>query len=188
MWQIWTTKAVSYTHLESKLDWAEAMAETSTSPEEALSQQRPTDAASVLASACYICLKYPGDYDRGIVAAVNHSGLSSALGAVAGALLGAQVGTEGIPEFYLEPLEFREILTELASDLLQGCPMSRNARLFDDCLLYTSIYRVGGSRDQRRSSIQAPTRSNAQPSMGKNITEQEGRGTETKSSRYRAAS
>ena len=59
--------------LESKLDWAEAMAETSTSPEEALSQQRPTDAASVLASACYICLKYPGDYDRGAVAAIIYN-------------------------------------------------------------------------------------------------------------------
>ena len=66
------------------------------------------------------------------MAAVNHSGLSSALGAVTGALLGAQVGTEGIPEFYLEPLELREPMTELASDLFQGCPMSRSARLFDD--------------------------------------------------------
>lgn len=66
------------------------------------------------------------------MAAVNHSGLSSALGAVTGALLGAQVGTEGIPDFYLEPLELRNLIEELANDLFQGCPMSRNARLFDD--------------------------------------------------------
>lgn len=124
-----------FTHISTirdLLSWAETMAEEPAAPEEILGKLRPTDAAAILAGACYVCLKFPGDYDRGIVAAVNHGGLSSALGAVTGALLGAQLGTEGIPEFYLEPLELRDILEELSDDLFQGCPMSRNARLFDD--------------------------------------------------------
>lgn len=99
---------------------------------QALEKLNPTDAPSVLAGACYVCLRFPGDFDRGLVAAVNHSGASAAVGAVTGAILGAQVGAEGIPEFYLEPLELREIIGELADDLFQGCPMSRNAKLFDD--------------------------------------------------------
>ena len=44
----------------------------------------------------------------------------------------SQYALRNIPEFYLEPLELREPMTELASDLFQGCPMSRSARLFDD--------------------------------------------------------
>ena len=105
---------------------------TTEEPREVLEQLHPEDAASVLASACYVCLKFPGDFDRGIVASVNHSGLSAAVGTVAGALLGAMLSTEGVPEFYLEPLEMREILEELADDLFQGCSLSRDGRLFDD--------------------------------------------------------
>lgn len=97
-----------------------------------LERLSPGDAPEVLAAACYVCLRFPGDFDRAVVAAVNHSGSSAAVGAVVGALLGVQLGTEGIPEFYLEPLELRNILEELADDLFQGCPLSRDANLFDD--------------------------------------------------------
>lgn len=101
-------------------------------PREVLERLHPQDALSVLAGACYVCLKFPGDFDRGIVAAVNHSGLSAAVGAVAGAILGAMLGTDGVPEFYLEPLELRAVMEELADDLFQGCSLTRDGRLFDD--------------------------------------------------------
>jgi len=50
---------------------------------------------------------------------------------VAGAVLGASLGCEGLPEFYLECLEPVDILTELAKDMFQGCPMSYGSGLFD---------------------------------------------------------
>lgn len=118
--------------LESKLDWAEAMAETSTSPEEALSQQRPTDAASVLASACYICLKYPGDYDRGIVAAVNHSGLSSALGADGWRPPGRSSRDRGNSRILSGTSGIPGNSHRIGQRPLSGLSLSRNARLFDD--------------------------------------------------------
>ena len=80
----------------------------------------------------YVCLHFPGDFDSGLVAAVNQSGDSAGTAAVAGAIYGAALGTEGIPEFYLEPLELREVITELADDLFQGCSLSRENLLFDD--------------------------------------------------------
>ncbi len=112
---------------------AEALAgDDDISPEEVMVELDPRDAHRVLAAACYTCLKFPGDYERALVAAVNHSGDSAATGAVAGALMGTAVGTEGIPEFYLDPLELREVLEEMADDLFQGCPMCKGNRLFDD--------------------------------------------------------
>lgn len=118
--------------ISQALSQAEALADGELSPQEALEQLHPEDASGVLAGAMYITLKFPTDFDRGLVAAVNHSFDSAALGTVAGALLGAAVGTEGIPEFYLEPLELQEVMTELADDLFQGCSMTRDSRLFDD--------------------------------------------------------
>lgn len=118
--------------ISSILGRIQAIASEPLEPREVLERFCPEDAVSVLASACYVCLKFPGDFDRGIVAAVNHSGLSAAVGTVAGAILGAQLGTEGVPEFYLEPLELRGILEELADDLFQGCSLTRDGRLFDD--------------------------------------------------------
>lgn len=118
--------------IRGQLLLAEELVGSTMEPSEVMEKLQPADAASCLAAACYVCLKHPGDFDRGIVAAVNHSGRSAAVGTLAGALLGAQLGTEGIPDFYLEPLEHRLILEELAYDLFQGCPMSHGSNLFDD--------------------------------------------------------
>lgn len=89
-------------------------------------------AARVLAGAVYACLSAHGDFDRAMIAAVNHSGRSAAVGAVAGAVLGAFLGREALPEFYLECLEPAAVLAELAADMRQGCPMELRRRLFDD--------------------------------------------------------
>ena len=86
-------------------------------------------APSCLAGAMYACLTSHGDFDTAVITAVNHSGLSAAVGAVTGALKGARVGMDALPEFYLESLSPASVLSELASDLAQG---SLTSGLFDD--------------------------------------------------------
>ena len=86
----------------------------------------------VLAGALLAVLTCPGDPEEAFAAAVNHSGRSAACGAVTGALLGASMGSEAVPEFYLECLEPRGVLEELADDVFRGCPMGRESSLFDD--------------------------------------------------------
>ena len=89
------------------------------------------NAAQVLAGAIYACLVTGEDFDQTMIVAVNHSGRSPAVGAVAGAILGARLGESALPEFYIECLEPAETLRELADDLYQGCPMVMGNRLFD---------------------------------------------------------
>lgn len=88
-------------------------------------------AAQVLAGAVYACLAGGEEFDSAMIIAVNHSGRSAAVGAVAGALLGLRQGEAALPEFYLECLEPAETLRELADDLWSGCPMEQGKRLFD---------------------------------------------------------
>ncbi len=89
------------------------------------------NAAKVLAGAVYACLISGGDFDSGLIAAVNHSGKSAAVGAIVGAILGLRLGEEALPEFYIEGLEPAEVLRELADDLQTGCPMEMGSKLFD---------------------------------------------------------
>lgn len=88
-------------------------------------------AAQVLAGAVYACLVSGGDFDSAMIAAVNHSGRSAAVGALTGAILGAKLGEEALPDFYIECLEPAEVLRELADDLYTGCPMEAGNKLFD---------------------------------------------------------
>ena len=49
-----------------------------------------------------------------VVAAVNHDGDSDSTGAVAGNIMGAMLGMQGIGEEFLQALELRDLLCELA--------------------------------------------------------------------------
>lgn len=86
-------------------------------------------AAECLAGAVYASLSCRDDFDMAMITAVNHSGRSSAVGALTGAILGAVLGEDALPEFYLESLEPLPMLRELSDDLYAGPPM---ASLFDD--------------------------------------------------------
>jgi ADP-ribosyl-[dinitrogen reductase] hydrolase len=57
------------------------------------------------------------DFEEGLVRAVNLGGDAATLGAVAGALLGARFGEAAIPSRWLEALEMREELEEVADQL-----------------------------------------------------------------------
>ena len=88
-------------------------------------------AAEVLAGAVYTFATCNRDFDTAMITAVNHSGRSSAVGAIAGAMLGALLQNEDLPEFYLESLEASQPLTELADDLSAGFSEMVGKSLFD---------------------------------------------------------
>lgn len=73
-------------------------------------------ADEALAIAVYCALKAT-DFKQGVVAAVNHDGDSDSTGSIAGNLLGTIHGVEAIPAPWLEQLELRETIAEIASDL-----------------------------------------------------------------------
>ena len=57
------------------------------------------------------------NFRHGVTLAVNHDGDSDSTGAIAGNLLGAMHGAKAIPASWLEPLELREVISEMAEDL-----------------------------------------------------------------------
>ena len=109
---------------------------------DAMEQLQCDTAAKVLSGAVYAALCHPTNFDEAMITAVNHSGCSAAVGAVTGAILGAALGAEQLPEFYLECLEPAQVLTELAQDMFQGCPMDFASRMFD--MEWDNKYNDGG--------------------------------------------
>ena len=88
-----------------------------------------TTAAECTAGAVYATIIHVANFDEAMIVSVNHSGRSCAVGSIAGALLGARLGVEALPEFYLESLEPAQALTELAIDLTQA---KQTLSIFDD--------------------------------------------------------
>ena len=74
-------------------------------------------AEETLAIAIYCVLKYQGDFEKIIIAAVNHRGDSDSTGAVAGNIVGAAIGLPNIPEKFVENLEIKDVIIEMADDL-----------------------------------------------------------------------
>lgn len=85
-------------------------------------------AEETLAIAIYCSMKYSEDFDKALIASVNHSGDSDSTGAVTGNIVGAYLGLKGIPKKYLDNLELREVICKVAAPKLQmtcitTCPL-----------------------------------------------------------------
>jgi ADP-ribosylglycohydrolase len=74
-------------------------------------------AEEALAIAVYSSLAADGDFRRGVLLAVNHSGDSDSTGAITGNILGALVGKAAVPAHWLDDLELRAEIEALANDL-----------------------------------------------------------------------
>ena len=74
-------------------------------------------AEEALAIALYCAIKYCGNFEQALIAAVNHSGDSDSTGAITGSILGALIGYNAIPTSYIDELELFQVIHELADDL-----------------------------------------------------------------------
>lgn len=89
-------------------------------------------AEETLAIAIYCSLKYENDFEKAIIAAVNHSGDSDSTGAVTGNILGAHLGINAIPEKFLNKLELKDIILEVADDLFNDCKITEYGGYHDE--------------------------------------------------------
>jgi ADP-ribosylglycohydrolase len=99
-------------------------------------------AEETLAIAIYCSLKYSDDFDKAIIASVNHSGDSDSTGAVTGNLLGAYLGLKGIPQKYLDNLELKDVILEIADDLYNDCKISEYGSYHDEIWEQKYIYKT----------------------------------------------
>lgn len=86
-------------------------------------------AMKCLAGAIYASIANSEDFDTAMITAVNHSGYSSAVAGITGAILGAKMGHRALPDFYLESLEPVKALCQLADDMVSFTP---SKGIFDD--------------------------------------------------------
>lgn len=80
-------------------------------------------AEEALAIALYSCLKYSNSFEDAIVCAVNHDGDSDSTGAIAGNIIGTYLGLKKIPKYYLDNLELKDVILEIAHDLSIDVPV-----------------------------------------------------------------
>ena len=70
-----------------------------------------------LAISIYCSLKFPGNWERGTLAAVNHSGDSDSTGSITGAILGTLLGVKSIPDKWVNSVEDSQKIQKVADDM-----------------------------------------------------------------------
>ena len=74
-------------------------------------------ADETLAIAVFCALRYENDFEKALIAAVNHNGDSDSTGAVYGNILGACLGMDAIPDKFKTNLELRDLCIVLGEKL-----------------------------------------------------------------------
>lgn len=77
-------------------------------------------AEETVAIALYCALKYFDNFEKALIAAVNHKGDSDSTGAVTGNILGAALGYDAIPQHFKDDLELHDVILHVADDLYRG--------------------------------------------------------------------
>lgn len=77
-------------------------------------------AEETLAIAIYCCAKHFDNFEKAIIASVNHGGDSDSTGAVTGNIMGAAIGYEAIPQHLKADLQLHDVILHVADDLWRG--------------------------------------------------------------------
>jgi ADP-ribosylglycohydrolase len=99
------------------IEMAEELADSGLPHEEAIGRLGQGWIAEEALAISIYCALVARNFKHGVILAVNHDGDSDSTGSIAGNLLGAMHGAKAIPAEWLEPLELRDVITELAEDL-----------------------------------------------------------------------
>ena len=99
------------------IEMAEELAVSGLPHEEAIAQLGQGWIAEEALAISIYCALVARNFKQGVILAVNHDGDSDSTGSIVGNLLGATHGVKAIPAEWLEPLELRDVITELAEDL-----------------------------------------------------------------------
>lgn len=75
-------------------------------------------AEETLAIALYCTHRYFDDFEKAIIASVNHGGDSDSTGAVTGNIFGAIIGYDAIPQFYKVDLELHDVILKVADEII----------------------------------------------------------------------
>lgn len=85
-----------------------------------------------LAIAVFCAVRYSNNFEKAIIAAVNHSGDSDSTGAITGNILGAYLGIDIIPKKFTKNLELKDLIIDIATDLYACKTMSAFEMQYND--------------------------------------------------------
>lgn len=77
-----------------------------------------------LPTAIYCALKYSDDFEKGITISINNNHICSSTSLLTGAILGANLGFNAIPQKFLNNLLLKDTIIELTNDIYNGCPIT----------------------------------------------------------------
>ena len=101
-----------------KIELAQKLSGSQKSPEESIQTiGEGWVGEEALAISLYCSLKFSGNFKRGVLAAVNHSGDSDSTGSITGAILGTLLGVESIPGSWVQNVEESGRIKKIANDM-----------------------------------------------------------------------
>ena len=92
-------------------------------------------AEEAFAIALYSCLKHSNSFNDAIMCSISHGGNSSAIGTIAGNIIGTSLGYYRIPHKLINNLEMNDVINEIASDLGRDYLVNKKSNKIDNSWL-----------------------------------------------------